>query len=694
MAGRAGDRSPAWGPDGRGQRRFLALALLLLVGLASGCAARRERRARGPEVPPGPIVRSVELEGVEYFEDDELLEYLNLQPTPVISLSGKHYYVPGLEAVDRRRIKEVYAAHGHYGTEVKRIDVEVETKGNARRWEKKAARRARRGKPPPKPRKAIARVQIEVEEGDAATVRSRAFEWGESPGVDRAAIEGKAKLDRGDVFEIPALRESAAAMKGQLRAEGHAHAEVTEYADVHTKEGWADLRFQIEPGPRVSIGQFAVEGLKLVPKDLVLRECEDFSGKPFSPRTLQRIEQSVYAMGVFSAVSVQEGPPKGDGTVDVVVKVQETKLRGYKIGVGFGIDPVRWEQSASFRYRHDSIFGRLTRMELLIRAGYAELPAIYDPQQHGPLAEVELTFRKKGLLEKHLVWTERPSIELGIWDGYQYWTIKNRIGVSRFFTRWVEANIGYTNRFTDFFNISPTLNTNNTLLGRDFRDPYFISYVGAQITLHLVDDIIRPENGARLIVGYDIANRFVGSQFNAHKIPLELQLLYRPHDRIALQGRAKVGFIVPYGREQFAGLPIDLKWYLGGAYDVRGWPLRQLSPRVEGSCDAMGENCDSIPVGGYSMALFNVEPRVRLVSSLWLATFFDVGDVRAAVADFDARGWQATTGGGLRYDTPVGTIRVDFGYRLTRDDNRFPVEPRFLPGDENYAIHIAIGQVF
>ncbi len=190
MPDRAGELLPARSRPRREQRRFLAIALLLLVALGSGCAARRERRARGPEIPPGPVVRDVELVGVDYFEDEELLEYLNLQPTPAISFSGKHYYVPGLEAVDRRRIEEVYAAHGHFETKVKRIDVEVETKGKARRWERKAARRARKGKPPPKPRKAIAHVTIEVEEGGAARVRTRVFEWADSPGVDRKAIRG------------------------------------------------------------------------------------------------------------------------------------------------------------------------------------------------------------------------------------------------------------------------------------------------------------------------------------------------------------------------------------------------------------------------------------------------------------------------------------------------------------------------
>lgn len=673
------------------------LLLLAVVVAVAGCAGR-EKRKKGPEIPPGPIVRDVELEGVEYFEEDEFVSHLNLQPTPVITFGAKYYYVPGLERIDEQRIIDLYAAHGHYDAVVDDITVEVETKGCPKAHARKVARRERRGKPPPKPLKQIARVEIAVTEGEPARVRSRRIDWSpyDERGVDldEPKVEAEARLAKGKVFEIPALTESSEQMTRSLRKEGFAHADVDEQAEVHTDEKWADVHYQVQPGTAVDIGEIRIEGLDLVPADLVAREFEFAHGERYSPRLIEKIEQSVYAMEVFSAVSVVEGPPKEDGTIDLIVRVEEVKLQSLKVGVGLGVDPVRWEQRATFRYRHDSIFGRLTRMDVDLKVGYAELPALYNPEQHGPVASLELTFRKKGLLEDKLVWTEKPGIELGIWDGYQFWTIKNRVGVSRFFSQYFELGLSYNNRFTDFFNVAPALNTNNTLLGRDFRDPYFLSFVGVDATVHLVDNMVKPKNGGRLKLGYDIANRFVGSQFNFHRIPIELQLFYRPHHRVQLLGRAKVGFIIPYGREQNRGVPIDQKWYLGGAYTVRGWPLRELSPRVEGECNAMGENCEQIPIGGKTLVLFNLEPQVRLWKDLWAGVFVDAGDNRQDIAQFDPSGWQASTGGGLRYESPIGTIRLDFGWRLTRDDRRFPVDSRFLPGDENYAFHLAIGDVF
>jgi outer membrane protein assembly factor BamA len=398
-------------------------------------------------------------------------------------------------------------------------------------------------------------------------------------------------------------------------------------------------------------------------------------------------------MEVFSAVTVQTGPAKDDGTVDLIVQVNEAKLSSLRVGGGIGIDPVRWEQRVGLRYRHESIFGRLTRMDVITRAGYAELPNFWAAQQHGPIFKLDLIFRKKGLLEKYLIWTEHPAFELGIWEGYQFWNLRNTFGVSRFITRFVELGLTYNNLYQQLFNLTPALADadNQAQLGADFRERYFVSYFEASATLHLTDDLITPTTGARLSLTYDFANRYIGSQFNYHKFSPELRLYYRPHDRVQLAARARLGLLFPYGEGDYRAVPLDQKFYLGGANDVRGWPLRRLSPRVQ-KCtgvDLEGElvGCDETPVGGYTEVLMNAELRLRLVSELWAAGFFDLGDVRAGVGEFGARGWQYATGGGLRYNSPIGIFRLDFGWRLTVDEERFP-EPH------RWAVHFSLGEAF
>lgn len=610
-------------------------------------------------------MKKVELEGVERFEEDEFYEYLNLRPTGPFAWRNKHYYVPGLEAVDEGRIESLYEAHGYYDAEVEAIDVKVL-------------------RPDEPLRKQRAHVRIEVDEGAPTRVRHVQYEWPEKTDsrIDRDEIEAEAVLRVGEDFDLPGLQKSRDAMRDALLDRGFPQAKVVDEAWVDPERHVADVRYRIEPGPWASIGQVHVEGLERVPEYLVLREAKPFRGKPFSPKRLRQIESAVYGLGVFSSVSVEAPTVKPDGTVDVRVRVTESKLQRFKAGVGLGIDPVRWEQHAVVAYTHESVFGHLTRLDARAKVGYAELPALYRPDEHGPLVDLTLEMRKKGLLEDQLVWTASPGFELGIWQGYQFYTVTHRIGVSRFITRFVELGTSYNNRFTDFFNVSPVLDRNRTILGLDFRDPYVLAFWQATATLHLTDKLIAPDNGVKLLLTYDLASTYLGGQFDFHKFEPDLRAYWRPHDRIKLAGRFRVGLISPYGRNP--GVPIDLQWYLGGSNDVRGWPLRRLSPRVV-SCDDDGD-CDDIPVGGKTMVHGSAEFRVRLVAELWAASFFDLGDVRSETFSFDVDGWMYSTGGGLRYDSPIGLFRLDAGVRLN-DDPRFP-EPRI------WAIHFGLGEAF
>lgn len=632
----------------------------LAVALASGC------KKDGVTAPPGPLVREVEIEGNETLEDEEVIRHLNLQPTSPVTLGARSYYLPGLESVDADRIEEVYRSRGFYEARARATDVEI-------RREHKPVKRQR------------ASVRFEVDEGEPVLVRRLAFDWakGTPAEVNRGAIEAGCALGEGKRFGTFELGEARDALLGALEDAGYAYATVEESARVDPAMHLADVAFAIDPGPHKTITGIRVEGLTRVPEDLVVREVDFALGRAFSRRGLREVQSGVYGLGVFSTVVVSRGPRTEGETMDLVVTVTEGKMQRVKFGVGFQIDPVRWQQHGTALYEHRNLGGRLWGFRARLLAGYAELPALYDPREHGPIARLDLEFRKKGLLEKRLVWTESPRFDLGIWEGYQFYSVSNRLAVSRFFTRYFELGLGYNNRFTDLFDIRPTLDQNRTVLGLDFRDPYFLAFLDVRPTLHLTDSILDPTNGVRISLEYDIANRYLGGQFSYHRVAPEVRGYLRVHKRVQLAARGRVGFERPYG--EAAGVPIDQQFYLGGANTVRGWPLRRLSPRVS-LCPDDPSSCRGTPVGGLSMVTGSVEARINLAGPLWMAVFGDMGDVQSKQFTVRPADWLYTTGGGFRFKSDIGVFRLDVGGQLNTSD-RFP-EPR------RWALHFGIGEAF
>lgn len=646
-----------------------------LALLAGGCSSQLDD-IRGSTA----YIKQVEFEGVTRFKEEELLAYLHMGESSILPWKDKFPYLPANLPIDSARIVEVYKAHGYYDAEVVSITPSIRA-GKVRLLARTPGER--------RPGKATLRVV--VREGEPTRVRSLelAFPDGRPAGptaarLTDAALRARLRLREGEPFEIPRLNDSVEQLRETLQDAGFAYAEVEEAATVSPGRG-ADVRFAVRPGPYVEIRDIAFEGLGAVPEKYVRNEVEFAIGKTYSPKLVRRVEDSVYALEVFDTVTVTRPPkPDGEQKIDLVVRVRRSKPQSIKIGGGFGFDPVRWDQRATVLYTHRNLGKNLTRLDMRLQAGYAELPSLLNPREHGPIVRFEPRFRQKGLIEKRTVATLAPGFELGIWEGYQFYTPTLRAGLSRFFGRYVEAELTYNLRFVDFFNVSPTLRVqDNEVLGRDFRDPYLLSYIEPAVHVYLTDSILRPKNGAILGVVYDLAG--LGGHFNFHRVRPSLRLYWTPHWRLTLAARAELGWIVPFGAR--GGAPIDMRFYLGGADTVRGWGLRRLSPQVEPEDCTVGEaGCRTVPVGGNTLILGNIEARVHATRMLSFAGFFDVGDVQAGVNKFRLSHLNYSAGPGVRLDTPIGVFRLDVGFRLNTTD--------YAIGQKIWAIHFGLGEAF
>jgi len=120
-------------------------------------------------------------------------------------------------------------------------------------------------------------------------------------------------------------------------------------------------------------------------------------------------------------------------------------------------------------------------------------------------------------------------------------------------------------------------------------------------------------------------------------------------------------------------LPIVERFFLGGRTTVRGYEQDTLGPK----------GSDGNPTGGNAFLMENLEARVSLSNSLGLVAFLDGGNVWMKISDINPKDIKFTTGLGLRYNTPVGPLRVDYGYKLQREK-----------GESAGEVHFSIGHAF
>jgi len=105
---------------------------------------------------------------------------------------------------------------------------------------------------------------------------------------------------------------------------------------------------------------------------------------------------------------------------------------------------------------------------------------------------------------------------------------------------------------------------------------------------------------------------------------------------------------------------------LGGDYGPRGFPVDGVGPKV------VGTNGQLYPIGGNALLLGGAEMRLALTRSLQLATFLDIGNVYPLVSDLSLSNLRESAGVGVRYRTPIGPVRLDWGYVLDRRPGESP----------------------
>lgn len=299
--------------------------------------------------------------------------------------------------------------------------------------------------------------------------------------------------------------------------------------------------------------------------------------------------------------------------------------------------------------------------------------------------------------------------------GYREYT--GRTGVDRTFTKWRHyLGLFYNLQLFSPFSYSeaaPPVGYSNVL----------VPYVEALGTLDFrrgasgKPDRLHPHTGAYFSAGAQLAS---GASHDANDVRLrpEVRAYIGISKRVTLATRLAVGFLFPqsYGTQLIGSEATspeechDLQllqlrgFFSGGPYSNRGYGYNEVGPHVTATCSARVSTVNqNSATGGLSMWEASAELRVPLGASFGLAVFADTSDVTACEALVRFTRPHLSTGFGLRYDTPVGPLRADLGYRIPGAQSVHAdracardlpdVEPPSVLGLP-MAVSIAIGEAF
>lgn len=650
--------------------RLVALAVLASVHGMAGCASR------GEPSPRRPWVREVRIRGNAHVSRNDLLSRIALEPTSWIPFARRRRLDSAALEVDRARIEALYRSRGYFGARVVRVDVDP---------------------PRPDPDEAVT-VEVVIDEGEPTRITALELRGLEGlDGKSRGRVTEKLPIATGAVMDHGRYLDTRGLIAARLRAEGRAWAEVRGEVRVDRDEHTARVILDATPGPEVRFGAVRVVGEG--PSEAIRRRASIRSGARYDPEEIDVTRTRLEATGLFSLVRVTLQRSDDDPAIaDVVIDVRPARRNEIRFGVGFALEQNRHMFVLPFAYTRHGFLGGLRSLRISARPGYVAVPTFVSPDRQGPALELDVTLSQPDWLIRNLGSRVSLGYDLGVEYAFNYHGPRAQLGVNYGLLRdRLLFDASYNVLYYNFWDITDARAFDDPLIARRFlgyTDPYRVAYLLGSVALDLRDRPLAAHRGGYGALQVEGGAQLLGSEFGYFKVISEARGYVPLGSRLVAASRVQYGRIYPYGSE---ASPITRRFYAGGADSHRGFGYNRLAPQVGGQPEAGGGTTPLVPVGGDELFLAQVELRLDVlrIAGAWLGVvgFFDAGDVPGP-RGLDFAQLNLATGGGLRYRTPVGAIRVDLGVRLNRLSPTQPDGRQNADPGARFSFHLSIGEAF
>lgn len=526
--------------------------------------------------------------------------------------------------------------------------------------------------------------------------------------INRIAIAGNASMDdatlRSEVRLEPGgpyVPSTALADRDRIQLKyqnaGYQNAAVEVMAEASADGTAADVTFRVNEGPRIFIDHVLIVGNVRTKTETIERELQIKPNEPFSLDKINESQRRLTALGLFRRARITEVGHGSETTRDLLVSIEEAPPT--TIGYGAGVEARRAvlgaDENGQARERYDvaprALF-EISRRNLFGRNRSASLFTSVSRSVRYSLTEYRAvaTFREPRLFDTPADAFVNATLEQQHRSSFDFARRSLSANLQRRFDNPYSVIASYQLQRTRVFNLQPSEGDPN-LIERAFPK-YLLSSFSGTIIRDTRDDPVDAKSGNYFSGTGQLASEAIGSEFAFVKATLNGQMFRRvPHtNQVVFAGNARLGLargytsvVDPLGIEQKGPLPPSERFFAGGDTTQRAYALDQLGVRHTPPQEGDTINADGFAIGGNAILLFNGELRVPVTSSLGVVGFLDTGNVFANASDIAAKEFRTAIGSGVRYKSPVGPLRFDFGFNIS---------PR--PGEKRTAWFVNFGQAF
>ncbi|MCC6542878.1 MAG: outer membrane protein assembly factor BamA [Nitrospirae bacterium] len=571
-------------------------------------------------------IKEVRVAGAAKISESSLIKVINTKKynllTSWITDTGIFKEVEAQNDVDR--IRDYYLDRGYVQAQVSGPEIEVIEGG---KW---------------------MRITFDVTEGEQFRIRGIDFKGNDI--FTRDNIESRTSLRKGMIFSRKTLREDMGMITDMYGEKGYAFANVSPdiRPDDHSHE--IDITFNIDKGEKIKVRKINISGNEKTRDKVIRRELRLSEQDYLNTSALRRSFQRINNLNFFENVEIVPDTVSKD-MVDLNVRVKEKPTGAFSVGGGYSSV---YGLVGMLDVTEGNLFGK---GELLKAKGeFGELRTSYN-----------ITFREPWFMDTPTSVTTNLFDTVNTYDSYDVNSRGGNIGVGRSFGEYWSGGITYGIQNITVSGTPPSgINDGTTTTGsittsatRDTRDNYWDPRSGNKnnISIEYADKIF---GGSNIFVKYILDTTWY------YPMPLDTAIMF--HGRYG-EGRGFRG----------VDLPANEKFYVGGIYSVRGFDYGKAT--TKSTIDPVTNDL----LGADKELIFNLEYVVPLVKDAKIngVLFYDAGSGFGKDDSITMSDIRTSAGGGFRWFSPIGPLRLEWGYNL---------DPR--PGERQSIWEFSIGTLF
>ncbi len=504
----------------------------------------------------------------------------------------------------------------------------------------------------------------------------------------------KLTMRKGQVFNRTKLyKDNLLALTNFYQNRGYAYANIVPRHNLLEETREIDLTLEIQKGEKVRIERIEISGNSITQDRVIRREIRVSEGDYYNGNLVQISQQRIFALGFFEKAhplyGIKANFRKGSQPDRVVLQfeVKEKPTGTFQIGAGFS----SFEQLVfNAQIAKNNLFGR--GQSLSFAAQLSSIRQLFQIQ-----------FVEPYLFDS--LWTFAFSAYNSQRDYGTLFSIGFRQTTTGGSLTWGYPLLDDLNLLLTYKFERVQINASGNTLDSGIRIKGFFSGVdGPTITSSLRlslrydkrDNRLFPTRGHFQSISIEHADWYLGSQNRFSRLSaisrwyVNLPIFgneFLPVLRFNLQ----LGWIFS---PSTLGVPSFERYRLGGINSVRGFRPFTIGPtrRIPGQSDSAFK-LDEFNWGGNKELIFNAELEIPIIPSVGLkgVVFFDAGnaydDNELIFQDrrntFLPLGLFMSAGFGVRWFSPIGPLRFEWGIPLTR-----------RPGDDSILFEFNIGNAF